>query len=215
MFVSLFRYLNIIILTVFLLLFLVGCGGSSEGIGSTDKATTSDSNFTLSIHKASYTIYSTAVDGKVFYGTRNPGDGKESFKMYSAVKSVSTGSNIIEDESGFTVSGKISIEGGTPKTYGFTGMSSGSYIIKPTPSKTYALQWLKVPSRSDIGIITITKSGMVYMYNPDEDFRDNQRSSDGTIIYNIGAPFAISDKTLNGQDFLATLPSSGGISIQF
>lgn len=94
--------------------------------------------------------------------------------------------------------------------YSFPGVRSDKYTIVPT-SGTYVFKWSLVPTRSTIGVIALTESGMVYTYNPEGS--GNQLSPDGTIIFNIGVPFSIANNTLNGQDFEAAVPGggSGGI----
>lgn len=146
-------------------------------------------NATVNLYRTSFAIYSTSINGNVFYGTRNAG-GVESVRLASVVQTLSTGAL---------------------GTYSFTGVKSGSYTICPVTSATQVFNWFKVPSRSDTGVVTITESGMVYFYNPEES--NNKLSSDRTVIYNIDEPFAVTGSTLDGQDFLASKP--GGIVIDF
>jgi hypothetical protein len=94
--------------------------------------------------------------------------------------------------------------------YSFTGLHSGKYIIKPVAG-TYVYQWSLVPSRNDIGVLSVTENGMVYVYNPDVTV--NNITQDGSIIYNTVAPTAISGTILNGLDFEAV--QSGGVDIHF
>jgi hypothetical protein len=92
--------------------------------------------------------------------------------------------------------------------YSFTGVHSGPYTIEPT-STTYVFKWSQVPTRDNIGVITITDSGIAYTYNPEG--LHNTVSPDGTIIYNIGTPFTITGNVLTGQDFEASLPGGSGL----
>lgn len=137
----------------------------------------------VKLYKTSYTIYT--ID-TVFYSTRDL-SGLESIRLDTAFVQSST------NEQG---------------VYSFSGVQSDKYTIVPT-SETYVFKWSREPTRSDIGVITITESGMVYIYNPEGG--GNQLSDDGTIIYNTGIPFVISGNTLDGQDFEAALPGGSGI----
>ena len=138
---------------------------------------------TVRLYKTSYTIYT--IDNS-FYSTRDL-SGLESIQLDTAFVQSST------NEQG---------------VYSFVGVSSGKYTIVPT-SSTYVFQWTQVPTRNNIGVVTITDSGIVYIYNPEGN--GNKLSDEGTIIYNTGTPFAIASNTLNGQDFEASLPGSSGL----
>jgi hypothetical protein len=149
---------------------------------------------TVNLYKTSFSIYSTTVNNKVFYSTKNA-NGESVKKIDSVVKSVTT------DSSGI---------------YSFTGVSSGKYTIQPTFA-TYAFKWKLESSRGDTGVITITDSGSAYLYNPDEsNFGNNKLSFDRTVIYNtvVNQPFSIKDGATNYFDFEA-LSGAGGILIQF
>lgn len=135
------------------------------------------------LFKTSYTIYS--IDNTL-YSTRDL-SGLESIKLDAAfVQSTTDGQGV----------------------YSFTGVLSGKYTIVPT-SNTHVFKWSQVPTRSSIGVSTITDGGAVYIYNPDG--LGNKLSTDGTIIYNIGTPFTITNNTLDGQDFEASLPGGSGL----
>ncbi|MDD2898523.1 MAG: SpaA isopeptide-forming pilin-related protein [Desulfuromonadaceae bacterium] len=180
------------------LVLMSGCGGgaSADGAGDggftfTGKISTAGNpvqGVSVKLFQSSFSIYSTSVNGVVYYGTRDTA-GVESVASGSLLKTVTT------NEQG---------------VYSFTGLQSGKYTILPVAG-TYVYNWPIVPSKSDIGVITVTQSGMVYLYNPDGE--NNILSSDGSAIYNTGVPFMITDNVLMGLDFEATL--SGGVGIQF
>lgn len=207
------KYLLYVIVLTDIIFLLAGCGVDSKDVGITSSGNNSyiGSGYsvtgkislansepivgaTVNIYKTSYKIYSTSIHGKVFYGTKDS-SGTESIKISSS---------------------RISKQTNNQGIYTFSGMSSGNYTIQPTKSE-YDFTWLKVqPAKNEYGIITITKSGMVYIYNPNNvTSADNQVSGDGTIIYNIDEPCAVTYNTLTAQDFLATLPPKGSIGIQF
>jgi len=160
-------------------------------ITSTDGTPTA--GLTVNLYKASFAIYSgTMYNGT--YGTRNATSGAESVKIDSVVQSVATNNQGI---------------------YSFASVSRGSYTIQPASSDAYLFKWSLEPSRSDTGVVSITDSGMVYLYNPEEsEFAKNKLSADGTIIYNAAEPFSIADGATNKLDFEAST-GSGGIRIQF
>lgn len=137
----------------------------------------------VKLYKTSYTIYT--IDN-TFYTTRDL-NGLESIRLDTAFVQSST------NEQG---------------VYSFSGVLSDNYTIVPT-SETYVFKWSRVPTRSSIGVITITESGMVYIYNPEGS--GNKLSDDGSIIYNTGIPFAITGNMLDGLDFEAALPGGSGI----
>jgi hypothetical protein len=132
------------------------------------------------LYKTSYTIYT--IDNTL-HSTRDL-NGIESVQLDTAFVESST------DEHG---------------VYSFTGVHSGNYTIVPS-SSTYVFKWAQVPTRSSIGVVTITDSGMVYFYNPE----GNGNQLDGTIIYNTVTPFAIANNKLDGQNFEASLPGGTG-----
>ena len=196
-----YRYATVIMLAAALSLLLVGCGGggtdgggsgatiggASGGFTVTGKITLADgtpiNGATVKLYRTSYTIY--LVDN-MFYSTKNL-SGLESIKLDAAFVQSST------NEQG---------------VYSFAGVNSGKYTIVPT-SSTYVFKWSQVPTRSNIGVITITDSGTVYIYNPEGN--GNKLSVDGTVIYNTGTPFIITNNMLAGQDFEASLPGSSGL----
>lgn len=174
---------------------LSGCGSSGSaaadagpsGFTVSGKITLSNgtpvSGTTVTLFTTSYTIYPIVLSDRTLYGTRDS-NGVESVKLEPVGRSVTT------DASG---------------NYSFTGVSSGSYTIQAATG-TYVFKWAHVPTRSSIGVVTITDGGMVYVYNPDGT--GNMLSADTTILYNTDAPFLISDKALAGQDFQASLPGA-------
>lgn len=188
-----YRYMTAIMLSAVLSLLLIGCGGGGTNGGGpvdggftvTGKITLADgtpiSGATVKLHKTRYTIYS--IDNK-FYSTRDS-SGLETIKLDPAF--VQTSTNAQGD-------------------YSFSGVYSGKYTIVPTFG-TYLFKWSYVPTRASIGVVAITESGIVYMYNPEGS--GNTLSDNGTIIYNTGTPFTITGSTLAGQDFEASLPGSG------
>ncbi|MDD2365780.1 MAG: hypothetical protein PHN84_06400 [Desulfuromonadaceae bacterium] len=146
------------------------------------------SNTAVNIYKATYQIYTTSIGDTVHYMTRDT-SGLESVKEDSApFKAVNT------DLFG---------------NYKLSGLLAGSYTIRPK-ADSYVFSWGLVPVRSSGTLVTITESGMVYIYDPDET--NNKLSADGTVIYNIGDPFSIADSNiLSGQNFKAS--ASGGVDI--
>jgi len=139
---------------------------------------------TVNLYKTSYTIFT--IDS-TFFSTRNS-SGIESITLDSApVQSATT-----------------NVQG----IYSFPGVRSGKYTIVPT-SGTYVFKWSLVPTRSTIGVLALTENGMVYTYNPEGS--GNQLSGDGTIIFNTGIPFSITNNALSGQDFEASLPGGTGL----
>jgi hypothetical protein len=196
------RYATTAVLSTLLSLFLIGCGGGgaspspnpgpdpgSSGFTITGKITSSSgptSGTTVELFNTEYSIYT--IDG--LYSTRNPNSippGAESVKPVGpAVQAVST--NALG-------------------AYNFTGVPSGRYTIVAT-SSTYVFKWSLIPTRRDIGVVTITADGTVYIYNPEGN--DNKLFGQ-TIIYNTVEPFPITNKTLGGLDFEASLPGSSGI----
>ena len=189
--------LNRLIATVMMVAgLLAGCGsagnsannGTETGFGISGKINLASgaavSGITVNLYKSAYIIHSySSVGGKKF--STMDSNGVESVTIGPLVKSATTDQN-----------GK----------YGFIGVQSGIYTIHPIPG-TYVFKWSQIPTRDNIGVITVTDSGMVYIYNPDG--LGNKLSQDGTVIYNIGTPFAITGNALTGQDFEASLP--GGI----
>jgi len=184
------RYAAVLMSSAVLLLLLIGCGGGgtadSDGGGFTvrGKITLVDGapfeGATVKLYKTSYTIHT--IDG--FYSTRDS----------SGLESILLNPDFVQS----TTNGQ--------GEYRFTGLSSGKYTIVPT-SNTHVFKWSNVPTRNNIGVVAITDSGMVYIYNPDG--LGNKLSEDGTIIYNIGTPFTITGNVLDGQNFMASLP--GGV----
>lgn len=159
-------------------------------ITSTDGTPTA--GLSVNLYKASFAIYSGAMYNGT-YGTRNATNGVESVKIDSVVQTVPTNNQGI---------------------YSFTSVNKGSYTIQPS-SSAYLFKWSLEPSRSDTGIVSITESGMVYLYNPEEsEFANNKLFADGTIISNTTEPFSITDGATNKLDFEAS-SGSGGIRIQF
>ena len=196
------RYATTAVLSTLLSLLLIGCGGGgaspspnpgpdpgSSGFTITGKITSSSgptSGATVELFNTEYLIYT--IDG--LYSTRNPNSippGAESVKLVGpAAQTVSTNSL---------------------GAYSFTGVPSGRYTIVAS-SNTYVFKWSQIPTRRDIGVVTITADGNVYIYNPEGS---NNRLFGQTVIYNTGEPFPIANKTLGGLDFEASLPGSGGI----
>jgi hypothetical protein len=238
MLLKFYRYATALVLTTLLTLLLIGCGGGSGGTPGptatpaptatpgptatpaptatpgptatpaptatpnggaftiTGKIALADgtpitAGTTVNLYKTSYKIYTTSINGNVFYGTRNA-NGVESVKIDSVVpvQSVTTSPQGI---------------------YNFIGVIGGNYTIQPK-SGTYLFKWSLAPSRSDTGVVSITESGMVYLYNPEES--GNKLSTDGTLIFNTGDPFSIIGNTTGKFDFEAS-SGSGGIIIQF
>lgn len=224
MFLKCSKYATAIVLTASLSLLLFGCGGGSgaatqdptappgpaatpdpsatpdptpaptDGNGGgftvTGKISLADSTLikgaTVSLYKTSYTIYTfSKANGDPLYTTMNS-NGIDSVSLASAPQSTtSTGENGV---------------------YSFTGVQGGSYTIVPT-SATYVFKWSQVPTRNNIGVITVTGSGTVYIYNPE----GLGNTIVGTIIYNTGTPFTITGNVLDGQDFIASVPGGGGV----
>lgn len=189
------RYTLSLIFLVILLPLLVGCGsgggngtgGDTGGIAVTGRISLFGGSplagATVKLYKTSYTVYS--IDS-VFYSTKSS-TGLESVHLDSEVQSVTT------DASG---------------NYKFSGVPSGNYTIQATASG-YVFKWSHVPTRSSIGVVSITDNGTVYIYNPEGS--GNQLSADGTKIYNTDTPFTITGNTLDGQDFEASQPGGSGI----
>lgn len=184
-------------MTTLLSLLLFGCGSDSSSTNSdassgftvTGKISLADgtpvSGASVKLYKTSYTIYSIdAVDRKI-YSTRDA-TGAESVRLDSVTQSATTDAHGI---------------------YSFSGVSNGNYTIQPT-SVEYVFKWSQVPTRSNIGVISITDSGTVYVYNPEGT--GNKLSVDATIIYNTDPPFAITGNSLSGMDFEASLPGGSG-----
>lgn len=135
---------------------------------------------------------------------------KTSYRIYSTNGLVSTrDANGVESVT-LTQPPTASVNTSSSGTFAFNDLASGSYTIKPV-SGSLLFKWAAVPTRDSIGVITITDSGTVYFYNPEGS--GNQLSSDSTIIYNTGAPFTVTGRTLPNQDFEASLPggSNGGV----
>ncbi|MGB9080578.1 MAG: hypothetical protein WCD00_04715 [Desulfuromonadaceae bacterium] len=189
------KYGTAIVVTAIVSLLLAGCGGGSgsggaEGGGSvgggftvTGKITLADgtpiNGATVKLYKTSYTIYT--ID--TFYSTRDL-SGLESIKLDSVFLQSTT------NEQG---------------VYSFAGVYSGNYTIVPT-SSVYVFKWSLEPTRSTIGVVTITDSGTIYIYNPE----GTGNKVEGAIIYNTGAPYTITNNILDGQDFEASLPGGTG-----
>lgn len=197
MFTEFHRYAKATLLSAVLSLLLIGCGGGATGGGVTNggftvtgKITLADgtpiSGATVKLYKTSYTIYPIYTIDTIFYSTRDL-SGLESIALDPAFVLSSTNAQGI---------------------YRFTGVNSGTYTIEPI-SDTYVFKWSRIPTRSSIGVVTITESGVVYIYNP--EVGGNKLSDDGTIIYNTGTPTIISGSTLDGQDFEAAYPGGSGI----
>lgn len=193
-----YHYKNIVsvLMTLMAFVLLGGCGGAgSDGTGGGGFTFTGKINSTgapvqgasVKLYQSSFAIYSTSINGNVYYGTRNL-NGAESVTFGLVVQTVTTNSQGV---------------------YSFTGLHSGKYIIQPV-SGTYVCQWPLVPSRTDTGVLTITENGMVYVYNPDVTV--NNLTQDGSIIYNAVVSAATNGNTLNGLDFEAP---SGGVDIHF
>lgn len=188
------RFVSMMSAAVVLSLCLMGCGSS----GSTDNGTTGFtvsgkinlvngapvSGATVTLFKTSYTIYPIVLSDRTLYGTRDS-NGVESVKVETAGRSVVTDTN---------------------GTYSFTGVSSGNYTIQASLG-TYLFKGALVQTSRTIGVVTITDNGTVYVYNSEGS--GNMLSPDNAIIYNTVEPFLITDRTLAGQDFIASLP--GGI----
>jgi hypothetical protein len=135
----------------------------------------------VKLFKTSYTIYS--IDN-TFFSTRDL-NGSESVTLDTAfVPSLTNDQGI----------------------YSFTGVHSGNYTIESTPG-TYLFKWTQVPTRSSIGVVTITDGGKVYLYNPE----GNGNTVEGTIIFNTVTPFTIANNMLDGQNFEASLPGGSGL----
>ncbi|OGU16928.1 MAG: hypothetical protein A2076_17150 [Geobacteraceae bacterium GWC2_53_11] len=195
---SMFRYKNIIpaLLTLTVLALLGGCGGASTDgaggggftfTGKINSAGTPVQGASVKLYQSSFAIYSTSINGNVYYGTRNL-NGVESVTFGPVVQTVATNSQGV---------------------YSFTGLHSGKYIIQPVSGTSVCL-WSLVPSRTDTGVLSITENGMVYVYNPDVTV--NNLTQDGLIIYNAVVSVANSGNILNGLDFEAP---SGGVDIHF
>jgi hypothetical protein len=198
MFFEFCRHAASIVLMTILPLFLIGCGsagssasgGDSGGFTVTGKISLADgtpvSGALVKLYKTSYTIYSIDTVDRKIYSTRDA-TGAESVSLDSVIQSATT------DVHGI---------------YSFSGVFGGIYTIQPTPVP-YVFKWSLVPTRSNIGVMTITGSGTVYIYNPEGI--GNKLSDDGTIIYNTGTPFSITNNMLDGQDFEASLPGGSGL----
>lgn len=203
MHLSTYRYKYIVsaLMKLMVLVLLGGCGGAGSDGTSTDgtggggfsitgkinSAGTPVQGASVKLYQSSFAIYSTSINGNVYYGTRNL-NGVESVTFGPVVQTVTTNSQGV---------------------YSFTGLHSGKYIIQPV-SGTYVCQWSLVPSRTDTGVLSITENGMVYVYNPDVTV--NSLTQDSSIIYNAVVPVANSGNILNGLDFEAP---SGGVDIHF
>jgi hypothetical protein len=199
------RYATAIVLSTALSLLLIGCGGGGDtvsggntvggdpvsgGFAITGKITLSNggspmSGATVSLFNTVYTTY--LIDGLAGASNVNI--------VAPAIQSVTTNSLGV---------------------YSFTGVTSGSYTIVPAYTDpllgNYFFKCYQVPTRSVIGVITITAGGDVYIYNPEGSNNQLIELSGQTIIYNYpGGPFAIANNTLGGQNFEASLPGSGGI----
>jgi len=181
----------VLISFVVLSLTLSGCGGgggSGTAVGEdpgfimTGKIQlfggTPISGVKVTLYKTSYTVY--PIDG--FYSTRDS-NGTESVYLNptGAVEAISAADG----------------------SYAFKGLASGNYTIKPT-SASYVFKWLLVPTRDNIGVVTITESGTVYFYNPEGT--GNKISATGGIIYNTVIPFTLTSKTLANLDFEGSVP---------
>jgi len=195
----LYSYATAIVLTVLLPLLLFGCGGGSSssangnaGFTVTGKISLANGTpikgATVNLYKTSYTIYSTASVNGHLYGTVNS-NGVESVSLVPMPPPTTTDVNGV---------------------YSFTGLPGGNYTIQPS-STTYVFKWSSVPTLGTIGVITITDSGMTYVYNPEGTgnmlFADG---ANGSIIYNnTVSPFAL---TNSGQyfNFEASLPGGTG-----
>lgn len=182
---------TVLISFVVLSLTLSGCGGgggSGTAVGEdpgfimTGKIQLADgsaiSGATVKLYKTSYTVYT--IDG--FYTTRDS-NGAESVFLDPA--------------------GSVTTISAADGSYAFKGLASGNYTIKPT-SGTHVFKWALIPTRDSIGVVTITDSGTVYVYNPDGT--GNKISVSGNIIYNIGTPFTLTSKTLANLDFEGSVP---------
>lgn len=189
------RFVSMISAAVVLSLCLMGCGSS----GSTDNGTTGFtvsgkinlvngepvSGATVTLFKTSYTIYPIFLSDRTLYGTRDS-NGVESVQVETAGRSVTTDTN---------------------GAYSFSGVSSGNYTIQASYG-TYMFKWSQVITLATIGVVTIADNGTVYVYNPEgsPEGSGNKLSPDNTVIYNTVEPFLITDRTLAGQDFIASLP---------
>ena len=194
-------------LAVVLSLLLIGCGGGggsavtvvSDPVGNSGytfsgKITLSDggdpvTGATVSLYKTEYSVYEI---GDGLYGTKNPNSnpvGAESIKRI--VPAVNT---VLTDILG---------------AYSLHGIPVGTYSLVVTPNK-YVYKWALVPTQEYIGLVTITDDGSVCYYIPEGTNTRAKRYSPA-ILYNLGEPLKISNKTLEGLDFKASLPGSSGI----
>lgn len=190
------KFVSMMAVAVILSHCLMGCGSGSSNnadpangdFAVSGKISLTDgtplSGATVTLYKTSYTIYPIVLSDRTLYGTRDS-NGVESVKPESVGRSVTTDAN---------------------GNYTFSGVKSGNYTIQAS-SGTYVFKWSRVQTSSSIGVVTITDSGMAYVYNPEGS--GNMLSADNAVIYNTFEPFQITDRTLVGQDFKASLP--GGI----
>ncbi len=194
--VSSFPGWNVLVALMVASALLAGCGGGSSGVSESNTFSLSGkislaggaplSGVSVKLLKTSYIITPYSSAGGTFYSTKDK-NGVESVKLETQLQTKLT------DQNGL---------------YSFTGVQDGVYTIQPT-SGTYVFKWFQVPTRDNIGVLTITGSGIVYVYNPEGS--GNKLSSDKTVIYNTGTPFTITGNVLNGQDFEASLPGSSSL----
>ena len=138
----------------------------------------------VTLSKTSYTIF--PIDA--FFGTRNS----------VGTESVSLNPN-----------GAVTQTTATDGSYAFQAVRSGNYTLTPLRSG-YVFKAVAMPTMNNIGVVTITDTGTVYVYYPD-GITGVHNSVIGDIIYNVYnvEPFIINDHKLIGQDFFASLPGSG------
>ena len=134
---------------------------------------------TVTLYKTTYTIY--AING--FYSTRDPNNGGSESVLLNPI-------------------GTVSQTTGADGSYTFTAVRSGSYTVKPSFSG-YVFQLASIKTLDNSGVVTITDDGTVYRYNPEGN--GNQLAVNNTIIYN-SAPSSLTNSTLSGIDFLASVP---------
>lgn len=172
---------------------LGGCGsGGGAAAGGIDPSAfsitgtvafangTPSTSTAVKLYQTSYTIYSTATVSGKLYSTRNA----------TGTETVTLGPLALETTTG------------TDGAYTLSGLPSGNYTIVPS-RPGYLFKSVLIPTLDRIGVLAITTSGTVYLYNPEGT--GNQLSPDGKIIYNT-PPLNLPGHTLSSQDFEASLP---------